>query len=56
MVDMLGFIMEQTPFNYLGSPILKGQPKTHHLHIIVDKVLTNLDTWKGSLISMMGRV
>ncbi|XP_019447391.1 PREDICTED: uncharacterized protein LOC109350622 [Lupinus angustifolius] len=34
----------------------KGKPKSVHLQPIADKILTKLGTWKGKLISIMGRV
>lgn len=54
--SILGFSVGHLPLNYLGVPIFKGKPKKHHLQPIVDKILVKLAAWKGSLLSIMGRV
>ena len=54
--DMLGFSVGIVPFTYLGCPIFRGKPKVAHFQIITDRIKTKLSTWKGSLLSIMGRV
>ncbi|AES77667.1 hypothetical protein MTR_7g013500 [Medicago truncatula] len=43
-------------FIYIGIPIFKGKPKFIHLKYILDKVKSKLAIWKGSLLTIMGRV
>lgn len=52
----LGFTVEKLPFSYLGVPIFKGKPRRTHLQPIADRIKAKLATWKGSLLSIMGRV
>lgn len=40
----------------LGVPIFKGKPKSSHLLPITDKIKDKLGSWKGVLLSIMGRV
>lgn len=53
----IAYILElyvgQTSFNYIGVPIFKVKPKTHHLQTIVDVVWAKLATWKDHLLLMM---
>jgi hypothetical protein len=56
IASILGFHHGSTPFNYLGVPIFSGKPQKHHLQGIADRVLSKLASWKGSLLSIMGRV
>lgn len=44
------------PFVYLGVLIFKGKPCKVHLQPIVDKIKAKLATWKGTMLSIMGRV
>lgn len=53
---ILGFSDGHLPINYLGVPIFKGKPKTSHLLPIADNIKTKLSNWKGSTLSIMGRV
>ncbi|MCH80766.1 putative ribonuclease H protein, partial [Trifolium medium] len=52
----LGFNAGSIPFNYLGCPIFVGHPKAVHFQALADRIKTKLATWKGSLLSIMGRV
>ncbi|XP_019451747.1 PREDICTED: uncharacterized protein LOC109353840 [Lupinus angustifolius] len=52
----LGFSHGRLPFNYLGVPLFKGKPRKIHLQAIADRIILKLATWKGSLLSIMGRV
>lgn len=56
MVNTLGFNAGQLPFVYLGVPLFKGKPKKCHLQPIADKIRLKLASWKGSLLSIMGRI
>jgi hypothetical protein len=53
---MLGFSMGSIPFMYLGCPIFEGKPKVIHFQAIADRIKVKFSTWKGSLLSIMGRV
>jgi len=53
---LLGFTVGTHPFIYLGYPIFQGKPKVAHFQMISDKIKAKLATWKGSLLSVMGRV
>ncbi|XP_019455048.1 PREDICTED: uncharacterized protein LOC109356167 [Lupinus angustifolius] len=52
----LSFSVGCLPFNYLGVPLFKGKPKNIHLQQIADRITSKLATWKGSFLSIMGRV
>lgn len=54
--NTLGFVARDFPFNYLGVPLFRGKPKKRHLQPIADRILNKLTSWKGSLLSIMGRV
>jgi hypothetical protein len=41
---------------YLGCPIFQGKPKVIHFRMITDKIRSKLATWKGTVLSIMGRV
>ncbi|XP_024632876.1 uncharacterized protein [Medicago truncatula] len=51
-----GFAVGSIPFQYLGCPIFQGKPKCSHFQPIVDRIKVKLATWKGVLLSIMGRV
>lgn len=53
---ILGFSASCLPFTYLGVPIFKVKPKRNHLQPIVDRIKTQLASWKGSLLFIMGQV
>ncbi|XP_019450653.1 PREDICTED: uncharacterized protein LOC109352923 [Lupinus angustifolius] len=52
----LGFTRGSLPFSYLGVSIFKGKPKTIHLQPIADRIVLKLAKWKGSTLSIIGRV
>ena len=52
----LGFNAGSIPFTYLGVPIFLGKPRKSHLQPIAVKIINKLATWKGLLLSYMGRV
>lgn len=53
---LLGFSAGMLPFIYLRVPIFKGKPRTIHLQPIADRIKARLSAWKGSCLSIMGRV
>jgi hypothetical protein len=56
ITNLLGFGSGSIPFNYLGCPIFVGKPKTIHFRAITDKIKVKMASWKGVLLSIMGRV
>lgn len=54
--SLLGFSEGSLPFKYLGVPIFVGKPRCSHLLPIVDRIKTKLASWKGHLLTHMGRV
>lgn len=54
--SFLGFNVGSTIFSYLGVPIFQGKPRTRYLQPIADRIRAKLATWKGSMLSIMGRV
>lgn len=56
LAAMLGFSAGVFPFIYLRCPIFKGKPKASHFLSIPDKIKTKLATWKGTNLSIMGRI
>ncbi|KAF1862973.1 hypothetical protein Lal_00018817 [Lupinus albus] len=56
LTGILGFSAGSSPFNYLGVPLFRGKPKRLHLQPIADRILAKLATWKGLVLSIMGRV
>lgn len=55
---LLSFSAGHLPFTSLGVPMpfFKGRPKTSHLQSIAEKIKAKLAAWKGSLLSLMGKV
>ncbi|XP_039686942.1 uncharacterized protein [Medicago truncatula] len=56
IASLLGFSVGTVPFQYLGCNIFQGKPKAIHFHGIIDKIKNKLATWKGRILSIMGRV
>lgn len=56
IADLLGFSVGAVLFMYLGCPIFQGKPKVIHFRSITDNIKNKLATWKGSVLSIMGRV
>lgn len=54
--NVLGFTAGSIPFKYLGVPIFRGKLTKSHLQPIAYRVKSKLSTWKGSLLSIIGRV
>lgn len=43
-------------FYYLEVPFFMGHPMIAHLRPLVDKILLQLNAWKGALLSFASRV
>jgi len=56
LAQLSSFSVGTLPFQYLGCPIFQGKPKCIHFQPIVDRIKVKLATWKGVLLSIMGRV
>lgn len=56
LADLSGLQKGYLPFIYLGVPIFKGKPKRTFLKPIADRMINKLASWKGSLLSFVGRV
>lgn len=56
IVASTGFSKGSIPFNYLGVQLFKRKVKEVHLHLIDDKVLSNLSSWISSLLSIARKV
>lgn len=56
MSSFLGFSAGSLPFNYLGVPLFKGKPKLIYLQPIIDRIKSKISSWKGSILSIMGRL
>lgn len=56
IANALGFSASSLPFSYLGVSIFKGKPRRSHLQPITDRILSKFSYWKGSILSLMGRV
>ncbi|KAL8466219.1 hypothetical protein ACS0TY_035363 [Phlomoides rotata] len=44
------------PFNYLRIPLFRGTAKAAHLRGMADRIIAKFFGWKGSALSMAGRV
>lgn len=56
IASLLGFNVGTLPFTYLGCPIFRGKLRVSHFKTITDRIKTKLATWKGTSLSIMGRV
>jgi len=56
IANLLGFFVGTIPLQYLGCPIFQGKPKVIHFRMITDRIKNKLATWKGRILSIMGRV
>jgi hypothetical protein len=56
ITNLLGFTAGTIPFTYLGCPIFVGKPRAIQFQAMADRIKVKLATWKGSLLSIMGRV
>ncbi|XP_057811497.1 uncharacterized protein LOC131025722 [Salvia miltiorrhiza] len=53
---ILHFRVGQLPFIYLGAPLFVGRPKAIHLAAIKDRIINKFSRWKGSQVSIAGRI
>jgi len=56
ITGLLGFSAGIIPFSYLGCPMFKGKPKCAYFLAITVRIEVKLATWKGTMLSIMGRV
>ncbi|KAL6187555.1 hypothetical protein ACLB2K_038953 [Fragaria x ananassa] len=56
IVSSLGMKLGSTPFTYLGVPIFRGKPRSSYFQPITDKIRVRFSSWKGSMLSMAGRL
>lgn len=56
LAQLSGFMVGNISFQYLGFPIFNGKPKCIHFQPILDRINVKLATWKGVLLSIMGRI
>lgn len=56
VASLSGFKVGISHFVYLGVPIFKCKPQASFLLPIADIILLKLASWKGSLLSFVGRV
>ena len=56
MSRILGITIGSLPFVYLGVPLFIGAPRTRYLQTIADSILARFARWKGSSLSMAGRI
>lgn len=54
--QLLGFSEGSEPFIYLGTPLFRGQPRVRHFQSLVDNAISKFSRWKGSSLSMAGRI
>ncbi|XP_057790907.1 uncharacterized protein LOC131008020 [Salvia miltiorrhiza] len=53
---ILRFRVGQLPLIYLGAPLFVGRPKAIHLAAIKDRIINKFSRWKGSQLSIAGRI
>lgn len=56
ILEAMGFAPGNLPFRYLEAPIFKGASKGEYFTKIAEKIHIQIASWKGMLISMVGRV
>jgi len=56
LAGLLGFTAGTIPFIYLRCSIFKGKPKAVYFQSTTDKIKSKLSTWKGMVLSIMGRI
>lgn len=52
----IGFSEGSLPFIYLGVPLFTGKPRRIFFQPVMDKILSKFSRWRGSSLSMVGRV
>ena len=56
LTEVSGMSEMKLPFVYLGVPLFKGTPSKISLYSIFEAVRSKLDGWKGSALSIAGRL
>jgi len=56
LASVINCPLEFLPFNYLGLPLLSGRIRNRDWQPIIDKFYNKLSCWKGSSLSIGGRV
>jgi hypothetical protein len=58
MVSLLQLKHISLPFHYIGVPLFKGAPRKSGLQPVAeaDKILSKFANWKGSSLSLAGRI
>ena len=54
--EIIGVNSGSIPFNYLGVPLFYGAPRRKWLQPIADRIISKFANWKGSSLSMAGRL
>jgi len=55
--SLLGFNVGTLPFTYLWCPIFRGKlSKVSHFQMITNRIKIKLSTWKGTSLSIVGRL
>ncbi|KAL8546978.1 hypothetical protein ACS0TY_006625 [Phlomoides rotata] len=52
---VMGISHGSLPFSYLGVPLFKGAPRTGHLAVLADSIISKFSKWKGHSLSLAGR-
>ena len=52
----LGISQGSLPFSYPGAPIFRGIPRRANFQPLADRILAKFSSWKGSSLSMAGRL
>lgn len=59
-VDMIGSVVgfprKELPIMYLGAPLFAGAPKASFFTFLVDKIIKQIASWNGKLLSKGGRL
>lgn len=55
MRNISGFKEDVAPFVYLGVRIIRVKPGKLVLHVLSDRAVSNLSSWKAKVLSMAGR-
>lgn len=56
IAGLTGFKHASMPFTYMGILLFKGNLKVQHFQPIVDRICSKLASWKGHLVTIIGRV
>ncbi|WCJ18474.1 Retrovirus-related Pol polyprotein from type-1 retrotransposable element R2 [Euphorbia peplus] len=56
LIDIVNIRIGTLPVQYLGVPLFCGMPRTRHLLLLAEKMLASFSKWKGSSLSLAGRL